>query len=219
MEKFKQVLAILKELWAIKSIRAIMILIGYFIFFTIVISIIRTGYQENLVKQNKPALSAIDMLAEKKDYVSNITIEENKYQYKNEQDNEYLIINDVYYKVNLDKLTPIDYNTKEEIEKNVPAFPIAFWKFTPKVIKDLVKIGTLEYKTEFTNKDVKKGYVIAVKDVLLTIDNIDNEDDNGDIKIELLERDNEIVEVSLDITNYYEVMTGTNFEFKFKIEY
>ena len=219
MEKFKQVLAILKELWAIKSIRAIMILLGYFIFFTIVISIIRTGYQENLVKQNKPALSAIDMLAEKKDYVSNITIEENKYQYKNEQDNEYLIINDVYYKVNLDKLTPIDYNTKEEIEKNVPAFPIAFWKFTPKVIKDLVKIGTLEYKTEFTNKDVKKGYVIAVKDVLLTIDNIDNEDDNGDIKIELLERDNEIVEVSLDITNYYEVMTGTNFEFKFKIEY
>lgn len=219
MEKFKQVLAILKELWAIKSIRAIMILIGYFIFFTIVISIIRTGYQENLVKQNKPVLSAIDMLAEKKDYVSNITIEENKYQYKNEQDNEYLIINDVYYKVNLDKLTPIDYKTKEEIEKNVPAFPIAFWKFTPKVIKDLVKIGTLEYKTEFTNKDVKKGYVIAVKDVLLTIDNIDNEDDNGDIKIELLERDNEIVEVSLDITNYYEVMTGTNFEFKFKIEY
>ena len=219
MEKFKQVLAILKELWAIKSIRAIMILIGYFIFFTIVISIIRTGYQENLVKQNKPALSAIDMLAEKKDYVSNITIEENKYQYKNEQDNEYLIINDVYYKVNLDKLTPIDYNTKEEIEKNVPTFPISFWKFTPKVIKDLVKIGTLEYKTEFTNKDVKKGYVIAVKDVLLTIDNIDNEDDNGDIKIELLERDNEIVEVSLDITNYYEVMTGTNFEFKFKIEY
>jgi hypothetical protein len=219
MEKFKQVLAILKELWAIKSIRAIMILIGYFIFFTIVISIIRTGYQENLVKQNKPVLSAIDMLAEKKDYVSNITIEENKYQYKNEQDNEYLIINDVYYKINLDKLTPIDYNTKEEIEKNVPSFPIAFWKFTPKVIKDLVKIGTLEYKTEFTNKDVKKGYVIAVKDVLLTIDNIDNEDDNGDIKIELLERDNEIVEVSLDITNYYEVMTGTNFEFKFKIEY
>lgn len=219
MEKFKQVLAILKELWAIKSIRAIMILIGYFIFFTIVISMIRTGYQENLVKQNKPVLSAIDMLAEKKDYVSNITIEENKYQYKNEQDNEYLIINDVYYKVNLDKLTPIDYKTKEEIEKNVPAFPIAFWKFTPKVIKDLVKIGTLEYKTEFTNKDVKKGYVIAVKDVLLTIDNIDNEDDNGDIKIELLERDNEIVEVSLDITNYYEVMTGTNFEFKFKIEY
>ena len=219
MEKFKQVLAILKELWAIKSIRAIMILIGYFIFFTIVISIIRTGYQENLVKQNKPVLSAIDMLAEKKDYVSNITIEENKYQYKNEQDNEYLIINDVYYKVNLDKLTPIDYKTKEEIEKNVSAFPIAFWKFTPKVIKDLVKIGTLEYKTEFTNKDVKKGYVIAVKDVLLTIDNIDNEDDNGDIKIELLERDNEIVEVSLDITNYYEVMTGTNFEFKFKIEY
>lgn len=219
MEKFKQVLAILKELWAIKSIRAIMILIGYFIFFTIVISIIRTGYQENLVKHNKPVLSAIDMLAEKKDYVSNITIEENKYQYKNEQENEYLIINDVYYKVNLDKLTPIDYKTKEEIEKNVPAFPIAFWKFTPKVIKDLVKIGTLEYKTEFTNKDVKKGYVIAVKDVLLTIDNIDNEDDNGDIKIELLERDNEIVEVSLDITNYYEVMTGTNFEFKFKIEY
>lgn len=219
MEKFKQVLAILKELWAIKSIRAIMILIGYFIFFTIVISIIRTGYQENLVKQNKPVLSAIDMLAEKKDYVSNITIGENKYQFKNEQDNEYLIINDVYYKVNLDKLTPIDYKTKEEIEKNVPAFPIAFWKFTPKVIKDLVKIGTLEYKTEFTNKDVKKGYVIAVKDVLLTIDNIDNEDDNGDIKIELLERDNEIVEVSLDITNYYEVMTGTNFEFKFKIEY
>ena len=219
MEKFKQVLAILKELWAIKSIRAIMILIGYFIFFTIVISIIRTGYQENLVKHNKPVLSAIDMLAEKKDYVSNITIGENKYQFKNEQDNEYLIINDVYYKVNLDKLTPIDYNTKEEIEKNVPAFPIAFWKFTPKVIKDLVKIGTLEYKTEFTNKDVKKGYVIAVKDVLLTIDNIDNEDDNGDIKIELLERDNEIVEVSLDITNYYEVMTGTNFEFKFKIEY
>lgn len=219
MEKFKQVLAILKELWAIKSIRAIMILIGYFIFFTIVISIIRTGYQENLVKHNKPVLSAIDMLAEKKDYVSNITIEENKYQYKNEQDNEYLIINDVYYKVNLDKLTPIDYKTKEEIEKNVPAFPVAFWKFTPKVIKDLVKIGTLEYKTEFTNKDVKKGYVIAVKDVLLTIDNIDNEDDNGDIKIELLERDNEIVEVSLDITNYYEVMTGTNFEFKFKIEY
>lgn len=219
MEKFKQVLAILKELWAIKSIRAIMILIGYFIFFTIVISIIRTGYQENLVKHNKPVLSAIDMLAEKKDYVSNITIGENKYQFKNEQDNEYLIINDVYYKVNLDKLTPIDYNTKEEIEKNVPAFPVAFWKFTPKVIKDLVKIGTLEYKTEFTNKDVKKGYVIAVKDVLLTIDNIDNEDDNGDIKIELLERDNEIVEVSLDITNYYEVMTGTNFEFKFKIEY
>lgn len=219
MEKFKQVLAILKELWAIKSIRAIMILIGYFIFFTIVISIIRTGYQENLVKHNKPVLSAIDMLAEKKDYVSNITIGENKYQFKNEQDNEYLIINDVYYKVDLDKLTPIDYKTKEEIEKNVPAFPIAFWKFTPKVIKDLVKIGTLEYKTEFTNKDVKKGYVIAVKDVLLTIDNIDNEDDNGDIKIELLERDNEIVEVSLDITNYYEVMTGTNFEFKFKIEY
>ena len=219
MEKFKQVLAILKELWAIKSIRAIMILIGYFIFFTIVISIIRTGYQENLVKHNKPVLSAIDMLAEKKDYVSNITIGENKYQFKNEQDNEYLIINDVYYKVDLDKLTPIDYKTKEEIEKNVPAFPIAFWKFTPKVIKDLVKIGTLEYKTEFTNKDVKKGYVIAVKDVLLTIDNIDNEDDNGDIKIELLERDNEIVEVSLDITNYYEVMTGTNFEFKFKIQY
>ena len=219
MEKFKQVLAILKELWAIKSIRAIMILIGYFIFFTIVISIIRTGYQENLVKHNKPVLSAIDMLAEKKDYVSNITIEDNKYQYKNEQDNEYLIINDVYYKVDLDKLTPIDYKTKEEIEKNVPAFPVAFWKFTPKVIKDLVKIGTLEYKTEFTNKDVKKGYVIPVKDVLLTIDNIDNKDDNGDIKIELLERDNEIVEVSLDITNYYEVMTGTNFEFKFKIEY
>lgn len=219
MEKFKQVLAILKELWAIKSIRAIMILIGYFIFFTIVISIIRTGYQENLVKHNKPVLSAIDMLAEKKDYVSNITIEDNKYQYKNEQDNEYLIINDIYYKVDLDKLTPIDYKTKEEIEKNVPAFPVAFWKFTPKVIKDLVKLGTLEYKTEFTNKDVKKGYVIPVKDVLLTIDNIDNEDDNGDIKIELLERDNEIVEVSLDITNYYEVMTGTNFEFKFKIEY
>ena len=219
MEKFKQVLAILKELWAIKSIRAIMILIGYFIFFTIVISIIRTGYQENLVKHNKPVLSAIDMLAEKKDYFSNITIEDNKYQYKNEQDNEYLIINDIYYKVDLDKLTPIDYKTKEEIEKNVPAFPVAFWKFTPKVIKDLVKLGTLEYKTEFTNKDVKKGYVIAVKDVLLTIDNIDNEDDNGDIKIELLERDNEIVEVSLDITNYYEVMTGTNFEFKFKIEY
>lgn len=219
MEKFKQVLAILKELWAIKSIRAIMILIGYFIFFTIVISIIRTGYQENLVKHNKPVLSAIDMLAEKKDYVSNITIEDNKYQYKNEQDNEYLIINDIYYKVDLDKLTPIDYKTKEEIEKNVPAFPVAFWKFTPKVIKDLVKLGTLEYKTEFTNKDVKKGYVIPVKDVLLTIDNIDNKDDNGDIKIELLERDNEIVEVSLDITNYYEVMTGTNFEFKFKIEY
>ena len=87
MEKFKQVLAILKELWAIKSIRAIMILIGYFIFFTIVISIIRTGYQENLVKHNKPVLSAIDMLAEKKDYVSNITIGENKYQFKNEQDN------------------------------------------------------------------------------------------------------------------------------------
>ena len=82
-----------------------------------------------------------------------------------------------------------------------------------------MKLGTLEYKTEFTNKDVKKGYVIPVKDVLLTIDNIDNEDDNGDIKIELLERDNEIVEVSLDITNYYEVMTGTNFEFRFKIEY
>ena len=219
MEKFKNILEILKELWAIKSIRAIMILIGYFIFFSFVIAMIRTNYQANLNTNKKPTLSAIDVYADKIDYTANIIQGENEYKYINKNNNEYIVINDIYYKIESNILTPIDYETQNQIEANVPVFAICFWKFNSKNISELVKKGTLEYKTEFTNKDVKKGYVIPVKDVLLLIDNIENEDDNGNIQIELLERDNNIIEVNIDLTNYYNVMTGTNFEFKFKIEY
>lgn len=223
MEKYNKYLEVAKKIWAIKSLRAIIILFVYMIFFGFVIAGIRTGYSESI---NKPSLQIENQNSyeTKKNYGASIKINDQTYNFINKNNKNYLIINDIYYDANTNNLKPVSYITGEEIEAEIPNLPIKFWLFTPSVISKLVKNATLEYKTEFTNKDIKKGYIVNMQDVFDNIDAgisiLENKTiDNNNIKIEILERDNNIVSLILDLTNYNQLFIETDQEYKVEIEY
>jgi hypothetical protein len=223
MEKYNKYLEVAKKIWAIKSLRAIIIIFVYMIFFGFVIAGIRTGYSESI---NKPSLQIEnqDSYETKQNYGASIKINDQTYNFINKNNKNYLIINDIYYDANTNNLKPVSYITGEEIEAEIPNLPIKFWLFTPSVISKLVKNATLEYKTEFTNKDIKKGYIVNMQDVFDNIDAgisiLENKTiDNNNIKIEILERDNNIVSLILDLTNYNQLFIETDQEYKVEIEY
>ncbi|MBQ2409409.1 MAG: hypothetical protein II309_08240 [Bacilli bacterium] len=223
MEKFKQVLEVLKQLWAVKSLRAIMIIFAYMIFFSFVIAGIRVNYNYNS-KTPELDINSEDTFENKKNYEAMFKINNEQYKFINKNEKDYLIVNDTYYRAELNVLTPINVETGEIIFAEIPNFEVKFWLFTPSVISNLLKKATLEYKTEFTNKDIKKGYIVDMKDVFDNVNSgktiLENKTiDNNNIKMEILERDSKIVSLILDLTNYYQLFVESDLEYKVEIEY
>lgn len=222
MEKYYKVLDVIKQIWAIKSLRAIIIIFIYMIFFSFVIAGIRENYDTKPLSLEE--VNTKDEFANKKNYEAIFKIKEDIYKFVNKNGNDYLIVNKTYFKVESSVLTPINVENGETIIADVPEFDVKFWLFTPSVISDLLKKSTLEYKTEFTNKDIKKGYIINMQDVFdkfnydkSILENKIIEDNN--IKMEILERDGKIVSIILDLTNYYQLFVESDQEFKVEIEY
>lgn len=223
MEKFKQGLEVLKQIWAVKSLRAIIIIFGYMIFFSFVISGIRTDYNSRQ-KELDVNQANENTFENKKNYEAVLKINNEQYKFINTNDKDYLVINDIHYKADINVLIPVNMETGEIMNVEIPQFEVEFWMFKPSVIANLLKTATLEYKTEFTNKDVKKGYIIDMKDVFENVNSgktiLENKTiENNNIKMEILERDENIVSIILDLTNYYQLFVETDQEYKVEIEY
>lgn len=204
------------ELWAIPRYKAIIKLALYFIFFTLVILSIRVEPNNKNQNIEKPKFKINSNYM--KEYNSLITYNNKIYEHIKTDNKETLKIDDVIYDVNLNILD----NGGQRLQDD---FVIKFWRFTPEVIDALIKKANLDrettdYKLECNIIDYSVNLRILFEKInsgypIKPGVNIDEEE----LNFQIYEKNDKIIKVIINVTNYKNMFVDNQTEEKIVIEY
>lgn len=221
-DKIKNYISLFKEYWKNPRYNALMKLGLWFIFLVFVSIFLRSGLSNEKkyykqIENNSPINSFSKN--DNYDFEYNITYNLNNLKvrgsnYKNtmlyniERDNNtYYVDDNKYYRLVNDK--KIDVN-------NTLPFNIGMIK--PDVIYQLIKLGNLDYTKENSNQSKEECYKIKLSDYTKLVEGKQINSDEL-ITINYLIKDNEIISVGLDLTNYIKISYPNTIIYKLEINY
>lgn len=225
MEKVLYYWSIIKEIWANRRYRALLILAGYTIIFSFVIIGTRMpDNNNNVTKPKKETMqqNEVSALLNDTDYEMTFLVNEGElYNYKHTKDLSLLKIKNVYYKVYYNILTPYDIKTSEELDLPSPTFVVKFWRFNKSVIAKMINSGIKESSNQSEDGN-EYTYTVPCKAVIEMINAslpMIGDLDNSNIKMRIIKNNKEIQGASLDLTEYYHLYANTNDTYKLDLEF
>lgn len=143
-------------------------------------------------------------------------------------------IDDIYISLTGGEIISFDYNNYQytvvdsKLMKNgveSDDFEVYFWKFNPNFVSQLLEEREPEYTSNFKDGSMKKGYIISLFDFVKEFQgskfNVDDTEfipnENIDIIIEY--SDSKIKNISLNLDNYYKLVTNENKSFDVLLKY
>ena len=191
-----------KEIWKNKRYHALIILLIYFIFFTVVLTSIRpnSNNNTNILKTNLEKYEIMD----KYKYEVNITVDNDNYYmigYKDKLENKISIDDDIY-----DIKDNLYYDDSNNVFDFKSTYNINITDFEPDKIIKYINAGNLDSETNYKSGILKKSYLIKTMDFLSIYDsNIEEINPiDGDIIIETYEEDY-INKVVIDLSSYMKI--------------
>lgn len=191
-----------KEIWKNKRYHALIILLIYFIFFTVVLTSIRpnSNNNTNILKTNLEKYEIMD----KYKYEVNITVDDDNYYmigYKDKLENKISIDDNIY-----DIKDNLYYDNSNNVFDFKSTYNINITDFEPNNIVKYINNGVLDSETNYKSGIIKKSYLIKTMDFLSIYDsNIEEINPiDGDITIETYEEDY-INKVVIDLSSYMKI--------------
>lgn len=191
-----------KEIWKNKRYHALIILLIYFIFFTVVLTSIRpnSNNNTNILKTNLEKYEIMD----KYKYEVNITVDNDNYYmigYKDKLENKISIDDDIY-----DIKDNLYYDDSNNVFDFKSTYNINITDFEPGKIIKYINASNLDSETNYKSGILKKSYLIKTMDFLSIYDsNIEEINPiDGDIIIETYEEDY-INKVVIDLSSYMKI--------------
>ena len=191
-----------KEIWKNKRYHALIILLIYFIFFTVVLTSIKpnSNNNTNILKTNLEKYEIMD----KYKYEVNITANDDNYYmmgYKDKLENKISIDDNIY-----DIKDNLYYDNSNNVFDFKSTYNINITDFEPDKIIKYINAGNLDSETNYKKKKKKKSYLIKTMDFLSIYDsNIEEINPiDGDIIIETYEEDY-INKVVIDLSSYMKI--------------
>lgn len=205
------------ELWNIPRYRSLLILALYVIFFTVIIASVRT--KNDFSDYNPPIKNVMEEYRnlDNYEYIATITNEDTKTLvgkvYKEKQiiffDNNNYYFDGTMYKKNDSYIK----NEDKLLEFDV-------WKMNPLFISDLVEMGTLDSKTEYSDETISKTYKIDVKEFIKLYFNDDIDSSDVYISVTIYEDQTRVTKVELDLSSVYHMQQYANvYDYKVTLEY
>lgn len=219
MKKIKQFISIVKVLWANKKYRALISLLFYFAFFSIIAIMFNMSSKYKNIDNNinKNILTTIEKYCVLSNYDRNITIinNENTLVLENKKYNDsdiYNVISDTSETYEVDSIL---YNS---MELNNVDYIINMSKFNNEYICKYVDSASLEYETKYSSGIVKKRYKLSVSDFIRLYDEkkIINDDL---IFIDIYELNDTITEIDIDLSDYIKLIDENTSNYNIKFEY
>ena len=174
------------------------------------------------VKEEVVKKTALDNYKEMTNYNFVLSISEDKnnnsepHIYNGKTYNGISIIDDKYFlKDN------VIYEIKDNKIKILEAtlFDINIFKLKPVNISDLTQLGELNFETKYSDGSVEKSYLVPLKEVVKSFKGEQLNDPKKTVEIKYKEKDNYVVEVELDLTNYQQYINNTSYTYIIKITY
>lgn len=206
-----------KKVWQNKRYKAMIKLVGYFLFFILVGVMIDFNREDSSyvdkVEQKKLSLKTynnynfyynITYLGLVDEPVNYISIDGNRYK-----ENQFFTIRntDERYFLENHKL----YQIKEQLEEITSPFFFPLDKFSPSSLSIYIEKSKMESKTEYADQTVKKEYTLPVKSFAKMYQD-ETVEIEGNVQIITYEKDKMIHKIELDLTAYNKM----KFEFNYK---
>lgn len=205
------------DLWMVPRYRALIILGLYIIFFAVVISSFKTdSYVYRPIKNKENALEKYEKMD---NYQYSATIENEiskKMSGRVYKDKQLIMLDNNNYYYDGNKLYKKE-DSYIEFNENLLEFDI--WRFTPKLICELIQNGKLESKTEYADGIKSKTYLVSLVDFIKLYFG-DDTTGKESVYVTLYEHDNMITKVELDLTSIYHMQQFSNlYDYKVILEY
>lgn len=211
-----------KKTWADERGKAL-IKLGLYCLFVLFATFTATAtykYYSNEEKtENKTQLSAMEKYKQLNSYLATYVVNGVSYPYTS-ANKQIIKVNDVSYFIDADKLTNV-----LDSSLAAPEFDFKFWYFTPTFIIDMIKNGSSEYTTSYTDGKKVEAYLVPLKyfatkytgNVIATEDSSIFDDKN--IEILITEKDDTVTKVEINVTSYYAFINNLATNYNIEIDY
>lgn len=212
-----------KKIWMNKRYRSIIILCFYLVFFGCIFFILNIEEEPTtLPKEVEKVKTSLEKYSEMTNYEFTLKIDERKdnkeatYIYNGKTNNEVTIINEKYY---------LKDNVIYEIVDNqikilsATLMDINVFKLRPSNVNYLLSLGELNYETKYADGSIEKSYLVPLKEVIKNFKGEEIADPKTVIEIKYKEKDNQIIEIVLDLSNYQQYIYKTTDLYMVTIDY
>lgn len=196
----------LKTIWEVKRYRSIAILLIYVIFFIFVFGLLKPNDDPKILPSKEVKEKTIlETYQEMNNYSFLLQIEEVKnnnemiYNHQGKTDGVVTLVNDnIYLKDNV---------IYEIVDNKIKILSATFtdvnlFKLKPYNVSKLISLGELNYETKYADGSIEKSYLVPLKDIVENFKNEILEDMKTTVEIKMKEKDNKVLNVELDLSNY-----------------
>lgn len=217
---------ILKELWGNKRTRALIIIGGYVVFFAFVLISLNTPVENKPneeitpLKKNTQDLSVPTQLENDDEYKIKYLVNEGTlYEYIYSKDLTLLKIDNTYYKVYYNVLTPYDIKSGVELSGNSPSFVVKFWRFNKEIIGKMMKNAeVINVNGDVTTYSIPSLFIIENINASLPI-LYDSKIKTTNILFDVKVVNKEVVHAKLDLTDYYHLYSDSTDTYQLDLEF
>lgn len=212
-----------KKVWSNKRYRSIIILCFYLLFFCCVFLVLNIDSEPTtLPKKIEEVKTPLEKYAEMTNYEFTLQIDERKdnkqatYTYNGKTDDGKTIINEKYYlKDN------VIYEIINDQIKILPAtlIDINIFKLRPSNLNYLLSLGELNYETKFADGSIERSYLVPLKEVIKNFKGEEIANPKTVIEIKYKEKDGQVMEIVIDLSNYQKHFYETTELYKVTINY
>lgn len=196
----------LKTIWEVKRYRSIAILLIYVIFFIFVFGLLKPNDDPKILPSKEVKEKTIlETYQEMNNYSFLLQIKEVKnnnemiYNHQGKTDGVVTLVNDnIYLKDNV---------IYEIVDNKIKILSATFtdvnlFKLKPYNVSKLISLGELNYETKYADGSIEKSYLVPLKDIVENFKNEILEDMKTTVEIKMKEKDNKVLNVELDLSNY-----------------
>lgn len=226
MDKVSYYFKIFKELWGNKRYRALIIIGCYVLFFGFVLISLNTPGENKPIeeitplKKNTQDLSVSTQLENDDEYKIKYLVNEGTlYEYIYNKDLTLLKIDNTYYKVYYNVLTPYDIKTGLELSGDSPSFVVKFWRFNKEIIGKMMKNAeVINVNGDVTTYSIPSLFIIENINASLPI-LYDSKIKTTSILFDVKVVNKEVVHVKLDLTDYYHLYSDSTDTYQLDLEF
>ncbi len=213
----------LKTIWEVKRYRSIAILLIYVIFFIFVFGLLKPNDDPKILPSKEVKEKTIlETYQEMNNYSFLLQIKEVKnnnemiYNHQGKTDGVVTLVNDnIYLKDNV---------IYEIVDNKIKILSATFtdvnlFKLKPYNVSKLISLGELNYETKYADGSIEKSYLVPLKDIVENFKNEIIEDMKTTVEIKMKEKDNKVLNVELDLSNYEHYLYSEMSSYIIKIVY